>query len=349
MIAGANIVTILLMFLVGYSDRINPVHHPDLSNIGLLFPVFLFLNVCFLFFWLFSKSRNAWISILGFLICYVPVRKYCPVNLPDDVPEKAIKVMSYNVFLFAGWKYPGTGNPILQYFKEQNPDILCLQESGAGELGQAVIDSVMDHIYPYKYICIRKGDCLSFYSKYPIISHQPVEYPSQGNMTAACQVKIDDDTVWVVNNHLETTGLSLRQRQDFKEMIKGELKSDTAKQTSRMLVYTLGDATAKRAVEADSVARFLQKHRQESIILCGDFNDGPISYTHRVIGRNLVDCYKETGIGPGVSYHVSGFFVRIDNIMCSADWVPYRCKVDSKIKASDHYPIYCWLKKRSKP
>ena len=42
MIAGANIATILLMLLTGYSDRINPVHHPDLSNINLIFPVFLF-------------------------------------------------------------------------------------------------------------------------------------------------------------------------------------------------------------------------------------------------------------------------------------------------------------------
>ena len=348
MIAGANITTILLMLLTGYSDRIDPVHHPDLSNINLIFPVFLFLNLCFLFFWLFFRNRNVWISLLGFIVCYVPVRKYFPINFPDEVPAKSIKVMSYNVFLFAGWQYPGTGNPILQYFKEQNPDILCLQESGSGELGQAVIDSVMDKIYPYKCICIRAGDCLSFYSKYRILSHQLIEYPSLGNMSAACRIKIDKDTVWVVNNHLETTGLSLQQRQDFKEIIKGEMKSDTAGRTSRKLISTLGESVAKRAVEADAVARFIHRHHRESLILCGDFNDGPISYTHRIIGRNLIDCYKETGNGPGISYHLSGFYVRIDNIMCTTDWIPYRCKVDSKIKASDHYPIYCWLKKRSK-
>lgn len=28
MIAGANVVTVVLMLLIGYSDRLNPVDHP---------------------------------------------------------------------------------------------------------------------------------------------------------------------------------------------------------------------------------------------------------------------------------------------------------------------------------
>ena len=53
--------------------------------------------------------------------------------------------------------------------------------------------------------------------------------------------------------------------------------------------------------------------------------------------------------GPGISYHLSGFFVRIDNILCSDDWKPYACKVDNSIQSSDHYPIVCWLKKQPGP
>jgi hypothetical protein len=47
MVAGANVATILLMFLVGFSDHLNPVSHPSLSNLGLAFPVFLFINFGF--------------------------------------------------------------------------------------------------------------------------------------------------------------------------------------------------------------------------------------------------------------------------------------------------------------
>ena len=34
LIAGANIATILLMLLAGYSDRLNPAEHPLLSVLG---------------------------------------------------------------------------------------------------------------------------------------------------------------------------------------------------------------------------------------------------------------------------------------------------------------------------
>ena len=51
-IAGANIATIVVMLLIGYSDRINPTAHPLIANLGLLFPVFLVANLAFLAFWL---------------------------------------------------------------------------------------------------------------------------------------------------------------------------------------------------------------------------------------------------------------------------------------------------------
>jgi len=73
-----------------------------------------------------------------------------------------------------------------------------------------------------------------------------------------------------------------------------------------------------------------------------------VSYVHRTIAKDLTDCYVATGNGPGISYHLNGFFVRIDNILCTDDFTPYRCHVDRSIKASDHYPIACWLKMSNK-
>ena len=73
-----------------------------------------------------------------------------------------------------------------------------------------------------------------------------------------------------------------------------------------------------------------------------------LSHAHCTIAKDLTDCYIASGNGPGISYHRGGFFVRIDNIMCSDDWEPYECKVDDKIDVSDHYPIICKLKMRPK-
>ena len=32
-IAGANIATIVVMLLIGYSDRVNPTNHPHIANL----------------------------------------------------------------------------------------------------------------------------------------------------------------------------------------------------------------------------------------------------------------------------------------------------------------------------
>ncbi len=103
-LAGANMATILVMLFLGYSDRINPVSFPILSNGGLLFPIFLILNFGFLVFWLIFKARWAWIPLVGFVICYGPTRRYCPLNIKQEPPKEAIKVLSYNVWFFAGWE-----------------------------------------------------------------------------------------------------------------------------------------------------------------------------------------------------------------------------------------------------
>lgn len=349
MVAGANVVTIIVMLLIGYSDRLQPQTFPLLANIGLTYPLFLLFNLGFLVFWLLFKTRWAMIPILGFLVSYGPVRQYMPLNVSTDVPKGAIKVLSYNVWLFAGWDdTEGQPNPILEYIVQQNADIVCLQEATADGIPQRQVDSTLHRLYAYSDTLCQGAiaNSIAIYSKYPIIGRERIAYPSRGNLSAAFRLKINGDTVLVINNHFETTGLSSAEKTRFKNLIKGHFDTDTAKQTSKLLITKLGEASVKRAPQAEAVARYLRHHSGMSTIVCGDFNDGPISYTHRTVAHGLTDCYVATGNGPGISYHTNGFFVRIDNILCSADWQPYGCKVDSKIKASDHYPIICWLKKR---
>lgn len=351
MIAGANVATIVIMFLVGFSDYLLPERYPALSNAGLLFPIFLLVNLGFLFFWLIFKVRYVLIPFAGFLVCYVPVRQYCPFNWGEDAPDDAIKVLSYNVLNYAGEADEADGvNPVVRYLQEQDADIVCLQESAFNQHVKNQIDSLLRPMYTCSDTTIhaRGGDCLTLFSKYPILAKERIYYESRGNLSVAYQLKIDEDTVLLVNNHLETTGLTLEERSQFRDMMKGNLKKDPIKRTSRLMVVKLAEATRKRAPEARAVAQYIAGHPARSVILCGDFNDGPISYAHRVISQGLTDCYVASGNGPGISYHKSGFFVRIDNILCSEDWEPYECKVDDKIGVSDHYPIVCKLKKRPK-
>ena len=89
MIAGANVATIVVMLLVGFSDLFAPESFPALANVGLLFPVFLVINLGFLLFWLLFRSKYALIPFLGFVISFVPVRKYMPLNIEGKAPKDA--------------------------------------------------------------------------------------------------------------------------------------------------------------------------------------------------------------------------------------------------------------------
>ncbi len=348
---GANIATIIAMMLVGYADRLSPIHFPRLTNIGLGFPVILSVNLGFLFLWTIFHTKKCWISFLGFLLVYPPLKTYLPLNLLSDVPPDAIKVLSYNVWSYAGWNDHGRPNPILRYLAEQRADILCLQEAATNEVGAEKIDSVMNKIYPYSESSnIPDGsDRMVVYSRFPILQKKTIEYASAGNHSAAFYLKIGHDTVIVINNHLETTGLSQKDKDSFKSLVKGNVPGDSVEIVSEKLINKLAKASKIRALQAEAVARFIEQHRDKSMIVCGDFNDGPNSYTRHTIAKGLRDCYIETGNGPGISYHLGGFYVRIDHILCSDDWIPYGCRVDRSISTSDHYPIYCWMKRQPKP
>lgn len=286
------------------------------------------------------------ISLLGFVVSYSSVRTYWPLNISRDVPPGSIKVMSYNVHNFASDNAPeGHDNPILEYIINSDADIVCLQEA-------VITDNLRDAVKDvYNYVdSVRSkngGDCLVLLSKYPIKSSERIEYESKNNVSAAFRVVVDEEIVTVINNHFETSGLSLADRAGFKDMVKGKAGSDTVRAESKRLAVKLGESAKIRAPQAEAVAEYVRKSG-DNVILCGDFNDNPISYTHRTLARELTDCYVESGNGPGISYHHNAIFVRIDNIMCSKLWQPYKCKVDRSIGYSDHYPIYCWLKKRGK-
>ncbi len=352
MIAIINVVAILLLLFVGYSDRFHPANHPLLSCLGLTFPAFLLVNVGFLVFWAIFKLRMCIIPAVGFLLAYAPMRAYIPFNFSQDIPDGAIKVMSYNVHLFVGWDEDiRNRDSLLQYIKHQDADILCLQESKIpNEELQKVVDTFLGKIYPYHAMADKPGteDRLSLYSKFPILNTERIPYPDSQYFSTAHKVLIGKDTVTVINNHLFSTGLSKDERESFSRLFNRKVGSDSIRSTSRKLQTRLSTASKFRSREVDAVARYIDEHPDESIILCGDFNDCPISYTHHRLTRKLNDCFVESGRGVGVSFNRSRLYVRIDYILSSSDWQSYNCQVDNKIKISDHYPVFCWLKKRDK-
>ena len=347
MVVVANVIAIVAMLVVGYAGHLSPESYPWLSTITITFPLVAAVNLLFLFWWVVVKPKMLLLPVAGFLAAFQPVRNYFPVNIPSTPPEDAIKVISYNVFFFSNiidHGLPTMRFGAIEYIKQERPEIVAIQE---GVYDHHFTNFVLDFL-PYGDSIKYNKDQLAIASKWPIIRKEPIHYKSYGNACAAFWIRRGNDTIIVVNNHFESAGLSKQERSEFREMMKGEQTRDSMRNESKRLFAKLKKKTLIRGPQADSVAAYVERHSRYPIILCGDFNDTPNSYVHHRISQSLTDCYVATGNGPGWSYRQHRMLVRIDNIFCSSHFKPYACKVDSKITASDHFPVVCWLKMTSK-
>lgn len=349
LLLGLNILIVMGMLFCAYSPYLDPVRHPVLACSGLAFPIFLILTVLFLLFWLVVYYKYALASVLGMLCCLSTIYTFCPLNFfREEAPEGSIKILSYNVMGFEA-DHPDTPdnpNMILKYLKESNADIICMQEySAGGRLKQSDIDRALsEYTYKNHQKAGKNGGQIACYSRFPILSANPVKYTSEFNGSILYQIKIENDTILLINNHLESNKLTIDDREKYVRMIKSPEASDV-KASMRTLLKKLSEAIPIRAQQADSIAQIIRQQKGKSLIVCGDFNTSPISYTHRVISENLTDAFTESGRGPGISYHKNGFYFRIDNILVSPDFKTYQCTVDNSLKNSDHYPIWCYVTK----
>ena len=344
---GINAIVALMMFLSAYSPSIDPHAHPVASCMGLFFPIFLLANVLFLIFWLLVYRKFMLFPLLALIGCWGSIRTYFPINgWGGDVPEGAIKILSYNTRAF-GEKKPHTKerpNDVLAYLQNSDADIICLQEYiFGGKLKKKDIDyALRDYRYKHYQVLGKGLNGLGCYSRYPILSATPILYKGTRNGSVAYRIKVGNDTLLVINNHLESNKILKSDVETYQEMMDAPSKQKLFAGV-RKLWGKMAKATSVRAKQADILVETLRDSKEKSVVLCGDFNDTPISYTHHVLSDELRDAFVETGNGLGVSYNKDRLYVRIDHILVSKNLKVYDCTVDNTIQASDHYPVWCYI------
>lgn len=342
-----NALVALLMLLSAYSPHFDPHVYPVWSCTGLFFPVLLFANFLFLCIWLIVYRRYALLPLLTFLCCWGSIRTYFPFNpFQDEKPEGAIKFLSYNTQAF-GLKKAHTkdkNNDVLAYLQQSDADIICLQEYIWGNrLKKKDIDYAL-RAYKYKhYYPLAKGfNGLGCYSRYPILSATPIPYDSKTNGSIAYRIKVGKDTLLVINNHLESNRIVRQDVGTYQEMVTAP-NSENFFSGLKKLLKKMAQATCIRVKQVDMLVNKVKESEGKYVIVCGDFNDTPISYTHHVLYEELNDAFVESGNGLGISYNKHQMYFRIDHILLSKNLKAYECAVDNKAIGSDHYPIWCYL------
>lgn len=339
---GANILTVLLLWTCCFSTLIPTSEYPRLSLLGLAFPIFLFVNLAFFLFWIIFKIRFTWIPLLGFLVIWGYIQDYYPIHFfRSEKPEKSLKIMTYNV---GGAKDEEMKNEIIEYCRNTNADIICLQENFFVWLNRSNVRSKLDSL---NYQMMKNGG-LCILSKLPFVSDSiPVNYPTRSNHSLACMIEYQGDTILLINNHLESNHLTPKEKIEIKDIM---VDPHHKKVEEKGLLYgnKLAEAAKYRGAQTDSICAMIEKYSNYNIIICGDFNDTPISYTYQRISRFLNSAYRESGKGVGISYNQKGFYVRIDHIFISKDWKTFDTHIDSSIQSSDHYPLITNIQKNNK-
>lgn len=341
LLLGANVLTILLLWVCCVCTWVSPSVVPQQTVVTLMFPVFLVANFVFLFVWLLTKARFALLPVLGILVVGGYVMDYCPVRFQKDVPrDSAMLFVSYNIGGVVGEEKHLS---FIRYVKDADADILCLQEVDPALLRRAAFKSMLDSM---GYGKMEQGNrCVL--SKFPFIGKaQSLPYPTNaGNGSMVCRLQCASDTLLVVNNHLESYGLTEDERSDYQKAIKHP-DSDSLSGTALTLARRLSATSRIRGEQSDSLCAYVDLRTGKSLIVCGDFNDTPISYVYQQLGKRLESAWRESGLGVGLSYNQMGFFVRIDHLFYSSDWISHKAWIDNKTELSDHYPLHAFLSKK---
>ena len=340
----------LLFLLTAYSTYINPVEHPTKSCLGLTFPIFLAIICLFLCFWIVVRIRFALLSVITLLVAHPQILLYMPINFNSSKPDAGvIKVLSYNTMSLGGTTNNPDGSPVLQYILNNEANIVCLQEYSSSISKRTSNKKLMADINKrYKYSSFdkvgkTKSNEIAIFSEYPILSSRRIALDSQYNGATLYKLKVGSDTLYVINCHLESNKLVMEDKVVYEQMLKDPNKQSIKKGLPQLL-KKLGEAAAIRAKQADIISQEIEQLPKNSYILvAGDFNDTPISYTHRVISNEMRDAFVESGNGLGISYNQHKLYFRIDHILTSQNIESYDCVVDRWDKVSDHYPISCYI------
>lgn len=263
--------------------------------------------------------------------------------------------MSWNLELLNILHYkdrPQVKQDILDLINKYDPDVACFQELVAGESKKAInyfpeIDKTLrfkDYLYSYRV----RDDFdrnhhygIIVFSKLPIIRKQTlVNNPNSYNSTFQfVDVLAEKDTFRIFNIHLQSLKFS---ETNLSYLDKGTVPPEGNISESKNIISKIKQGVIKRASQASFIKDELN-HSPYPVIVCGDFNDVPVSYAYETIGEGLHNAFVEKGSGISRTFGSISPTLRIDNIFTDEK---FKIVQFTRIKKllSDHFPIVADIK-----
>lgn len=314
----------------------NPRDLGIISYTVLLYPILLLANLFFIFYWTLRRSKKAIFSAMVLLLGWGYIKSFYVIGNHESLDgTEHINIISFNASNFSynfspNLKSKTERESVIKDFLKglDTIDIFCFQE-----IGNYSLEILKNALPSYKIYQPKKGTAIM--TRFPVLDSGIIDFGTFTNSCTWADLNTGKGLVRVYSLHLESNRISA----DTEKII------EKAPDIEEKLFYDIRDLLRryKRSSfkRADQVSQ-LKKHFEECpypIILAGDFNDTPISYTYKQLSEGFIDSFKLSGRGVGASYAGNIPFLRIDYIMLSPVFAVKTSSVIKK-KLSDHYPIY---------
>ncbi len=321
---------------------VSPLLKPTLfqlfSVIALFFPLLWIVNALLLLILIVIRSRLAIISVLLLLSGIYQVSLIYNISGADkpDMENNVLRLVSLNT------GNADTLNPLesrRETFSNKLflvSDIICLQEfTPNNDIGIDVLEKFNNKIN-VDYYGVAGGDSsgLSIYTNYEILKFGWLKQALEDTYALWCNLNIQGDTITLINVQLQSIRLE-----------ENELESMTSFAQISNLPGNLFSIYSKlergfrwREEQVENLTSLIT-NSSYPVVLCGDFNDPPSSYSYREISNLLVDAFLEKGSGLGTTYAGKLPFLRIDYVMVDEELgISKYQKIHGTY--SDHYPVY---------
>lgn len=346
---------LLLLLFVGslLSRYISPTTMTLFPYLGLLFPLLFALVVLQAIYWFIIRAwSRAAINTVMLFISLPTLLLYAPIRVRQTPPidrENWIKVLSLNANAFQFSKLgPKDQHPTTDYLAKSNADIICLQEAWlSSNKSKYMSERSLHHSlkeYPYyssAYAVKDHGSRLIVLSKYPILSTRPIDLHSKFNGGAVFTILVGEKKLILYNLHLESFGFTKEEQKHYFQLA----QEVNPKGFTQAVGGRFSPAFKRRAKQVEQVYQDINYQESPYLLVCGDFNDTPISYTHHRLSMGLHDAIASTGRGVNYSYYFKSLIgVRIDHMLYSDQIEARAAYVDRTAEISDHKPIICYFK-----
>lgn len=355
LLISLNTAAALALILALLSSYISPLVFWELALFGLAFPYIVFINLIFLSIWIFKKSPWVLVSLIPIIAAIPDMRNTIRFGWKEDglpVKESSIKILSFNVRLFDLYNWTNNRNTrtaIHELMAREKPDVLCIQEFFSSEsrdfeniqslrrlLTEAIGKEFDYHLKVHK--TLNKDDIfgtITFTHLKMAEKEEMVFDSSSNNGFLRTDVEWNGDTLRIFNVHLQ----SIRFRKEDYTFIEhfGEKPEEEELNGILKLVSRLKKAYIRRSGQTETLSGEISK-TPHPIVLCGDFNDSPTSYTFHRIHSSLTDAFQHGGTGFGKTYVGSFPSFRIDYIFHSDQLGSQQFRT-IKEQWSDHFPV----------